>query len=589
MDPSKTTIGTIGHVFSTSKNDLAVLFYMGRAPWWNDLTGSIAQEYKGIRLYGAYESIIGYNNAFVFEFTVSAVLDSDTDHSLSGLCLQVLDKAVDTRCEHPFCHECLNQWLLSPKMTECRQPLVTRSQSTDANVLVDKNRRINAMIDILTIRSDFGLHTDDRLNTAEADGRVLVNVRHPTQDPDIYLPTKLSQAIHPHQIGGIRFLYDNIIESIDRYENSQGFGCILSHAMGLGKTMQTIGLVDALLREEIVKHVLIVLPVAVVGNWRLEFDRWSPAKRRAYDVYAVMAVQTYDRQAREVRNWRKIHGVLLIGYEMFKGMIAEKNFKAKQWSAYDREDNPDIIGRMDGKRISILTLFAICTKIWNHPDIFYKVVREGIASQGQDLEEALSDDNEARNGIEMNKIANRMTDYSFAAPIVEGYRQEMIENSYKTVLLFEIIRESIEVGDRLLVFSQSLLTLDLIEIFLDSRDVPLTARRWRKDDNYYRLDGSTPAKRRDLYIKNFNESEKVKLFLISTRAGGLGINLTGANRIVVMDANWNPCHDSQAACRIYRYGQQKPCYIYRLVCDNSLERKISNKQVCKQGMAKRVK
>ncbi|CAG2110957.1 unnamed protein product, partial [Medioppia subpectinata] len=251
-------------------------------------------------------------------------------------------------------------------------------------------------------------------------------------------------------------------------------------------------------------------------------------------------------------------------------------------------DNPDIIGRMDGKRISILTLFANCTKIWNHPDIFYKVVREGIASQGQDLEEALSDDNEARNGIEMNKIANRMTDYSFAAPIVEGYRRELIENSYKTMLLFEIIRESIEVGDRLLVFSQSLLTLDLIEIFLESRDVPLTARRWRKDENYYRLDGSTPAKRRDLYIKQFNESEKVKLFLISTRAGGLGINLTGANRIVVMDANWNPCHDSQAACRIYRYGQQKPCFIYRLVCDNSLERKISNKQVCKQGMAKRV-
>ncbi|KAK3909812.1 Helicase ARIP4 [Frankliniella fusca] len=180
--------------------------------------------------------------------------------------------------------------------------------------------------------------------------------------------------------------------------------------------------------------------------------------------------------------------------------------------------------------------------------------------------------------------------YDWAVELMKDYVPGLVENSAKMVLFFCILEEALALGDRILLFSQSLFTLSLIEEYLQRSFIPAPGvyERWQKNRSYFRLDGSTTAQEREKLINEFNANTNVHLFLVSTRAGSLGINLVGANRVIVFDASWNPCHDTQAVCRVYRYGQKKPCFVYRFVMDNCLEKKIYDRQINKQGMSDRV-
>ncbi|XP_045511992.1 helicase ARIP4 [Pieris brassicae] len=204
-------------------------------------------------------------------------------------------------------------------------------------------------------------------------------------------------------------------------------------------------------------------------------------------------------------------------------------------------------------------------------------------SEQSEKEEKLNKEEE----MALVKKAEEMT-YDWATDLLKDYTAGIIENSSKMELFFYILNESIKMGDRLLLFSQSLFTLNLIEDFLERNYIPGTNRVWERNTSYFRLDGSTHALEREKLINEFNANPHVYLFLVSTRAGSLGINLVGANRVIVFDASWNPCHDTQAVCRVYRYGQKKPCFVYRFVMDCCLEKKIYDRQINKQGMADRV-
>lgn len=84
------------------------------------------------------------------------------------------------------------------------------------------------------------------------------------------------------QVEGIRFMFDNIVERVSEFERSQGFGCILAHAMGLGKTLQVISFVDIFLRHTPAKKVLCIVPINALQNWMTEFDKWVPSEFSAH-------------------------------------------------------------------------------------------------------------------------------------------------------------------------------------------------------------------------------------------------------------------------------------------------------------------
>merc|ERR1719509_83263 len=165
-----------------------------------------------------------------------------------------------------------------------------------------------------------------------------------------------------------------------------------------------------------------------------------------------------------------------------------------------------------------------------------------------------------------------------------------VELGNKMVLLMDILKESYLIGDKVLVFSQSLLSLDLIEKFLSVAAYDDTYGTWNHGKDYFRMDGSTGPDVRKKWCSYFNNKKNndMRLFLISTKAGGLGINLVAANRVIIFDASWNPAHDVQSIFRVYRFGQEKPVYVYRFLAKGTMEEKIYDRQVTKQSLSARV-
>ena len=149
--------------------------------------------------------------------------------------------------------------------------------------------------------------------------------------------------------------------------------------------------------------------------------------------------------------------------------------------------------------------------------------------------------------------------------------------SGKFEALGELLQQCREGGHRALIFSQLTTMLDLLGHYLERRGV-----------TWLRLDGETPAGERQGLVERFNADARVDAFLVSTRAGGTGLNLTGADTVIFYDHDWNPANDQQAQDRAYRIGQLRTVNVYRLICRGTLEEKILRRQELKRQLAASV-
>lgn len=132
-------------------------------------------------------------------------------------------------------------------------------------------------------------------------------------------------------------------------------------------------------------------------------------------------------------------------------------------------------------------------------------------------------------------------------------------------------------GHKALLFCQTRQMLDRVEALLNRDDIP-----------YLRMDGTTEVRERALLVDRFNADPGIHVFLLTTRVGGLGLNLTGADRVLIYDPDWNPSTDLQARERAWRLGQTRPVTIYRLLAAGTIEEKIYQRQLWKQHLTSRV-
>ncbi|KAK4885550.1 hypothetical protein RN001_001821 [Aquatica leii] len=242
-----------------------------------------------------------------------------------------------------------------------------------------------------------------------------------------------------------------------------------------------------------------------------------------------------------------------------------------QMDLYQKE--AELAGRSASENISRKQIIGNYHKfrfIWSHPYMFH--LKE-IAAAAQ------------RNGNEASSTLG-VDDWwkGFCPPDSD------ININYgpKFKVMFSIIRECEKIGDKILVFSNSLLELNAIEHFL--KQYSNSDSQWICNEDYIRMDGSTPIDKRVQLCDSFNDKNNVRkrVFLISNKVGGMGLNLIGANRVILMDVNWNPAYDSQSVFRIYRFGQEKECFVYRLVSMGTMEEVVYDRQVTKLAISGRV-
>jgi hypothetical protein len=416
--------------------------------------------------------------------------------------------------------------------------------------------------------------------------------------------------------------------------DAMGAGACLADDMGLGKTIQAIAFILSKTHEG---PSLIIAPTSVCANWQYEFSKFAPSLR-------VVTLGNDDRQ--ETLSSMGPNEVLISSYgllqsenEQFSKISwrvavldeaqAIKNYHAKRsqaamnikakfrlvttgtpvennlnelWAVFrfinpgllgprdlfqrrfgipiEREDNRDAMQHLNKlikpfllrrrkdqvlKELPPKTNVDFSVELSKPEREFYDKLRQGILA---DLERR--DDPEGRMRI---RVLAGITKLRLATchPRLVAPGTDLPGSKLDAFL--ELLAEILEGGHKTLVFSQFVKFLSIVRTSLEERGI-----------EYQYLDGSLSTKERNAAVKTF-QAGKCPVFLISLKAGGLGLNLTQADYVIHLDSWWNPAVENQASDRAHRLGQNKPVTIYHLLAKNTIEEKIQNLHQWKRDLA----
>ncbi|XP_074426068.1 DNA excision repair protein ERCC-6-like 2 isoform X4 [Larus michahellis] len=411
------------------------------------------------------------------------------------------------------------------------------------------------------------------------------------------IPYTINRYLRDYQREGAQFLYGH-------YANKRG--CILGDDMGLGKTIQVISFLAAVLhkkgtREDIENNMpefllrtmkkeqkcnpkktfLIVAPLSVLYNWKDELDMWG------YFKVSVLHGSKKDDDLSRIKQGKC--EVALTTYEILRLYLDE--FNSVEWSAVivdeaHRIKNPkaQITQTMKSLKCSVrigLTGTILqnnmkelwCVMDWAVPGLLgsrlhFKKKFSDPVEHGQ---RHTATKRELATGRKaMVKLARKMSGWFLRRTKVLISDQLPKKEDRVLQQLLNHFRKN---KDKVLLFSFSTKLLDVLEQYCMASGL-----------DYRRLDGNTKSEDRIRIVREFNSIQEINICLVSTMAGGLGLNFVGANVVILFDPTWNPANDLQAIDRAYRIGQYKDVKVFRLISLGTVEEMMYLRQVYKQQL-----
>ncbi len=453
-------------------------------------------------------------------------------------------------------------------------------------------------------------------------------------DPGVYDPPEsLAHVLRPYQVTGFRWLSSLV---------DMGFGGILADEMGLGKSVQLISLLLARRDQaRLVGPSLIVCPASLVFNWVAEFRRFAPDM----DVVPVTG-SAFERQ--RVRD-QSGHEVLVTSYELLRRDISDYS-RMRFWSETLDEaqfiKNHTTLSARSVKRIDAEHRFALTgtpienrlSELWSIFDYLMPGLLGSYSQFGKWFEQPIVDgDDAARRRLAaavapfvlrrlksevLDDLPDKLETVVLAhlegeqsrlyAAQEQALRERLVESSDdafgagKLNVLADLMRLRQICCDPRLLYddyrgpSAKLdAIMDLIDTVLDSQQKMLVFSQFtsyldliverleRAGVAWYRIDGSTPKRRRLDLVDAFNGND-VPVFLISLQAGGTGLNLTGASVVIHADPWWNAAAQNQATDRAHRIGQKRDVTVYKVIAKDTIEERILTLQRMKSDLADQI-